>query len=205
MCFKLLRSHGILRYFPAHVFNCSVDTESWSGEMTVRRIISTFCSLQLKWIVFLHSSLLRNSPLSKALEARIIGWAGPENSVRFYQQFCPKSTRLIRISSVPFPQNQVPRMTIDRAEICEHNSQIREHYFYTSLHFLFLPYIVVEHWHEDDPAFELLWFTLLLFHEFMNLFEEAKCCESWEYVSLELHRFSINTIQIFQMISQNTT
>ena len=119
--------------------------------MTVRRINSTFCSLPLKWKV-LHPSLLRNSPLSKALEARIIGWAGPENSVRFYQQFCPKSTRLIRISSVPFPLIQVPRMTNDRAEICEHNSQLRENYFYTSLHFLVLPYNVVEHWHEDESC-----------------------------------------------------
>ena len=51
---------------------------------------------------------------------------------------------------------------------------------------------------EDDLAFEFLWITLLFFHEFMNLFEGTKCCESCEYLPLE-HRFSINMMQIFQM------
>ena len=71
--------------------------------MTVRRINSTFCSLPLNWIVFLHPPLLRNSPLSKALEARDIGWAVSENSIIISQQFCPKnSIRHIRICSAPF-------------------------------------------------------------------------------------------------------
>ena len=38
------------------------------------------------------------------------------------------------------------------------------------------------------------------FHKFLNLFEEGECCESLEHFPLEPHRFSINTIQIFQKI-----
>ena len=64
--------------------------------------------------------------------------------------------------------------------------------------FYFSPNNIVEHSHEDDPAFELLWITPSFFHKFLNLVEEAKCCESWEYFPLENHRFSVDTIQMFQ-------
>ena len=108
-----------------------------------------------------------------------------------FSSFVPNSNTSLSISFLI----QVPRTTNDREEICDHNSQLRDFPAFFSL------YNVVEHWHEADPAFELLWITLSFFHKFLNLFEEAKCCGSWEYFPLELHRFSINTIQIFQMIA----
>ena len=127
----------------------------------------------------------------------------------FPQPFCP-SLRLVyqsKFRTIP-SLIQVPRMTNDRGEICEHNSQLqlifllRENYIFTFLCiFFFSPFHVVEHCHEDDPAVELLWITLSFFPAFMNLFEEAKCCESLEYFPFKLHRNSISTIQIFQMIT----
>ena len=51
--------------------------------------------------------------------------------------------------------------------------------------FFFSPWNVVEHGHEEDSAFELLWITLSFFHKFLNLFKEAQCCGPWEYVPLD--------------------
>ena len=51
---------------------------SWFAEITVRGSNSLFSWLPLKCIDFLPPPLLRNSPLSKALEARNNGWPDPE-------------------------------------------------------------------------------------------------------------------------------
>ena len=125
----------------------------------------------------------------------------------FPQKFCSNSIRLTRISSAHFlfwSRSQEWPMTARKSA-----SIIRNFVKSTSTFlclFFFSPYNVVEHWHEDDLAFELLWVTLSLFHKFLNLFEEAKRCESWEYFPLELHRLYINSIHILQMsVLKNTT
>ena len=51
-----------------------LQTLSSFAEITVRRSNSMFSSLPLKWKDFWPCPLLLNSPLSKALEARNIGW-----------------------------------------------------------------------------------------------------------------------------------
>ena len=44
----------------------------------------------------------------------------------------------------------------------------------------FCPINRIVHRHEDDPSFELLWFTLWISHHLLNLVENSQCCESWE-------------------------
>ena len=84
--------------------------------------------------------------------------------------------------------------------------QFCEDYFYISPHFLFLPFNVVEQCHEDDDALKLLWITLLFFHEFLNLFEEAKSCESCEYFhSRPIDSPSIRLKSLNMITSRNTT
>ena len=62
-----------------------------------------------------------------------------------------------------------------------------------------IPHNVVKHWHEDDPACEVLWFTLIL-HHLLNLIEDSHCSDSWCNLPLEFHRLSINSIQFFERI-----
>ena len=64
----------------------------------------------------------------------------------------------------------------------------------------FSPYNVIVHWHEDDPACELLKFTLWFLQHLLNLFENAQCSESWEYLPFELHRHSVSSIQTLQVL-----
>ena len=110
--------------------------------------------------------------------------------------FVPNSIRLVRISSI-----QVTRMTSDREEICEHSWQLRENYFRFSA-FSFSPHTMSLN---IDMKMVLpsncSGSHCRIFHKCLNLFEEVKSRESWEYFPLELHRLSINTIQIFQMIT----
>ena len=83
---------------------------SWLADMTLHRINSTFCSLPLTWIVFLRPPLRCNSPLSRALDARNIGWEISENSVissAFLSQTPSSLSELVpyRFFSDPSPKN----------------------------------------------------------------------------------------------------
>ena len=55
----------------------------------------------------------------------------------------------------------------------------------------FCPFTVIVHWHEDDPSFELLWFTLWFSHHILNLVDIYQCSESFENFPLELHRLPV--------------
>ena len=46
----------------------------------------------------------------------------------------------------------------------------------------------------------MLRFTLKTFHQFLNLFEEAQRCDSWEYFQLELRRHAVDSIHFLEGI-----
>ena len=56
---------------------------------------------------------------------------------------------------------QLPGKTNDRVRLCEHISQtpVNCSHICSFIPFCIL-YDVVKHWHEDDPTFQELWFTL---------------------------------------------
>ena len=86
----------------------------------------------------------------------------------------------------------------ESASIIRNCKRIQNTFFYVSS---VSPYNGDVHWQEDDPVFELLRFTLWFCQNFLNLFEDAQCSEFWEICPLELHRLSINSIQIFEIAS----
>ena len=69
---------------------------------------------------------------------------------------------------------------------------------------VFSPCNVVKHWHEDDSACAVLWFTLYFSHHLLNLIEDSHCGESWENLPREFHRLSINSIQFAETIVVRT-
>ena len=148
---------------------------SWFAEMTVRRIKSTFCSLPLKWTVYLLPALLRNFLFQRVWKHGISDGRFLRIRSSFSRQFCSKSIRLIRISSLPFLLwSRFTRMTYDREDIWEHNSQLRENYFCISLK-VFSPIqcrwacrapwvlFVINHWYTSD--------LLLVLDQFFSFFE----------------------------------
>ena len=64
----------IIRIVPCTDLLFAPWTLSWIAEIIVRRSNSMFSSLPLKWTDLFPFPLLFNSPLSKALESRNIGW-----------------------------------------------------------------------------------------------------------------------------------
>ena len=57
------------------------------------------------------------------------------------------------------------------------------------------PHDVVVHRHEDDSSFEFFWFTIQVLQYFLDLKENVQRCVSWIHPPLELHWFSIDSIQ----------
>ena len=135
---------------------------SWLTEIIVRRINSTVSSLPLKWIDFYPFSLLLNSPLSKALVARNTG--------------CPFSAKLSIMPSVvlsrspsglwtwvphhffsdPSPRNeQCPCVNLRAYSAVTLRAFAIQFEWFPGVHRI----MVIVHWHEDDPPFELLRFT----------------------------------------------
>ena len=117
-------------------------------------------------------------------------------------QFCPIlrytfQSRFRTISSLI----QVPRMTNVRARICEHNSQLwynSEHTFLCSLVLPIRCRCTLTWW------WSFLWTAqvhTVIQSLFFDFFEKAQRCESWEICPLEFHRFSIDSIQFFEIAS----
>ena len=122
--------------------------QKWLCVGLIRRFVRyrwsalTSCSLPLCFVLLLFQGRWKHGISDGRIQSS------------FPQQFCPKLDQAYQneFCTIAF-LIQVPRMTNDRGEICEHNSQLRENYFYISLHFLFLTINVVEHWHEYESAF----------------------------------------------------
>ena len=110
--------------------------------MTMRKINSTFCSLMLKWMVFLPLPLLC------------------EFKHHVFSSGIPNTIRFVRVSSVPLlfrSRSQKWPMTARKSASIIHNFvSTTFQCFFTSF---FSPYNVVEHWHEDD-RWSCLWTAL---------------------------------------------
>ena len=115
-----------------------------------------------------------------------------------FSSFLTFSIRFVDMSSVPFllgvqalDTNHCPRVNVRAYSITLRTFAIQILFVSSSS-----PINVIVHWHEDDPSFELLWFTL--WHS-MNLVEKSQCSESWVFFPLELNRLPVDSIQIFEM------
>ena len=161
-----------------------------------------FLSLSLNWVDFLPCSLLSNSPLSQIhwmlekLGDQILYLIG----VSLFLQCCP-TVRLVhqnKSCTISF-LIQVPRMTNDRKETCEHTSELQQNSDHILLYFRFIPMSL-----NFDMKMILPWkmlrFTLYSFHKFLNLFEDAQRRKSWEDFPLELRLHAIETIQFLEVV-----
>ena len=63
----------------------------------------------------------------------------------------------------------------ESSSMLSNSVSIRNTFFFVSS---FSPIVVVAHRHEDDPSFELLWFTLWFSHHLLNLVENSQWSES---------------------------
>ena len=52
----------------------------------------------------------------------------------------------------------------------------------------------MEHRHEDNSSLELRW-VAHLGSELLDSVDELQCSESWQKITLEFHRFSVNYVQ----------
>ena len=162
-----------------------------------------FLSLSLNWVDFSPWSLLSNSPLSKALDARKIGWL---NSVLYWSiiisavlsQFSVRFIRTVLVRFLFWSKSKEWPMTARKpASILRNVIRILNTFLCVSV---FSPHNVLEHWHEDDSAVEVLKFTLYTFHEFLNLFEDAYRRESWEDFPLEFRLHAVDAIQFLEVV-----
>ena len=117
-----------------------------------------------------------------------------------FSNFIPFSIRFVDMSSVPFLLRsrpwKWPMSSRQSSSILCNFESIRNTIFFISS---FSPITVIVHWHEDDPSFELLWFTLWFSHHLLNLVENSHCSEAYEKFPLELHRLPVDPIQIFKI------
>ena len=147
-------------------------------EITVRRS-SSMPPSSLNWADFLPCSLLSKSPLSKALDARNIGWQVLYAiGVSSFLQFCP-NFRLVyqnRSCTISF-LIQVSRMTHDRKEPASVLRNFKKNSEHTFLCFRFLtiqcPYTLTWRWF-------CLWNTQVPTVYFSSIFESLRGCPtSW--------------------------
>ena len=107
---------------------------SWFAEITVARCNSMVSLLPLKCIDFFPPPLLCNSPLSKPLEARYIGWP---DRVKFgiissaIRSHDPSGLSVW----VPNHSSSVPGAKKDRERICEHDPQLSAYCIHAALCF----------------------------------------------------------------------
>ena len=121
-----------------------------------------FSSLPLKWIDFLPCPLLRNSSLSQALEARNIGWPVREKlSIISSALRSRDPSRLSVYVPHHFSSNPGPKKDQwPRGNLRTYSATVCELYSHLSLFPFLCPRNVNVHWHEDDPVYEVLRFTL---------------------------------------------
>ena len=116
-------------------------------------------------------------------------------------QFCPTLCLVYqnksRTKSFPI---QVLEKTNDRDGTCAHTSQFQQNSDGILLYCRFLPTNFIEHGHEDDSIGKVLRFTLKTFHEFLNLFDDAYRCESWEDLPLEFRLHAVDAIQFLEIV-----
>ena len=62
------------------------------------------------------------------------------------------------------------------------------------------PVNIFELWHEQNFSPRLFWIYLSSFQIFLDLSENPNRCEPWENIQLELHWFSIHSIQFSEII-----
>ena len=95
----------------------------------------------------------------------------------------PLSVWFVRMGSIQFLlgswSQKWPTSWRELASIICNFDRIRSAIVFVSS---FSPYNVVVRWHEDDPTFELLKFTLWFRHHLLNLVEKTQCSEFWEIV-----------------------
>ena len=151
---------------------------------------------------FLPCPVLPYSPLSKALDARNIGWPDSVfycgiiiSAVLSQFPFGLSEQVLYHFFSDPSPKNdQRPQ-----GNLRAYFETFIEFWMQSSV-FPFSPYNVIKHWHEDDSTIEVLRFTLFSFHKILNLFEDAQRRESWLDFPLELRLHAIDAVQFLEVV-----